>query len=433
MSWQTTACKPGIYVSSSPAYLQVKDSPRISLKTFIESRCQSIFKEFKPAWWLFNGHLQTAYCVIGDFSTIDQIVYERRLLRVPDGGTIGLDFTAPSAQKELDPDTPIVVVLHGSYESYVRSVLSFACSSKEQGGLGYRGVVVNFRGCAGVEMTTTQFYSAGYTDDFRRALLYLSIRYPRAKLLGIGFSLGANVMTRYLGEEGANSKLASGCVLACPWDLVKNSKHWFSRSVYSKAMANNLRALVKRHLASLLRLGPSILTPNLETLMLTKGARLIDVDELLTRLVGGSSPPFPFPSAKAYYEWASSHHYVKDIRVPFLAINSLDDPIVREVPVPVPQEAGYTTIVVTRFGGHLGWFQRNKNRGIRAVDRWVKAPVCEWLEATGNDLVVEFREGEVVEEVDGFTRSAAGPHIGYKEIGLSKVIATAARGTLGGL
>jgi hypothetical protein len=68
---------------------------------------------------------------------------------------------------------------------------------------------------AGVELTTTQFYSAGYTDDFRRALLYLSIRYPRAKLLGIGFSLGANVMTRYLGEEGVNSKLASGCALAC--------------------------------------------------------------------------------------------------------------------------------------------------------------------------------------------------------------------------
>jgi hypothetical protein len=25
----------------------------------------------------------------------------------------GLDFTAPSTQEELDPDTPIVVVLHG--------------------------------------------------------------------------------------------------------------------------------------------------------------------------------------------------------------------------------------------------------------------------------------------------------------------------------
>lgn len=122
----------------------------------------------------------------------------------------------------------------GSYESYVRSVLSFACTSRENGGLGYRGVVVNFRGCpsflfritysrwltvivsgAGVELTSPQLYSGGYTDDLRRALLYLSNTFPRAKLLGIGFSLGANVMTCYLGEEGAKSRLASGCVLAC--------------------------------------------------------------------------------------------------------------------------------------------------------------------------------------------------------------------------
>ena len=68
---------------------------------------------------------------------------------------------------------------------------------------------------AGVEITSTQLYSAGHTDDLRTALLYISNLYPRARLLGLGFSLGANVMTRYLGEEGDRSKLTSGCVLAC--------------------------------------------------------------------------------------------------------------------------------------------------------------------------------------------------------------------------
>lgn len=33
--------------------------------------------------------------------------------------------------------------------------------------------------------------------------------------MGIGFSLGANVMTRYLGEEGEASRLMSACVLGC--------------------------------------------------------------------------------------------------------------------------------------------------------------------------------------------------------------------------
>lgn len=68
---------------------------------------------------------------------------------------------------------------------------------------------------AGVEITSPQFYSAGHTEDLRTALFYLSLKYPKARKLGLGFSLGAGVVTRYLGEEGFNSKLASGCALAC--------------------------------------------------------------------------------------------------------------------------------------------------------------------------------------------------------------------------
>ncbi len=45
--------------------------------------------------------------------------------------------------------------------------------------------------------------------------MYITQQFPDAPLLGLGFSLGANVLTRYLGEEGINSKIHSGCVLAC--------------------------------------------------------------------------------------------------------------------------------------------------------------------------------------------------------------------------
>ena len=74
------------------------------------------------------------------------------LLRTPDGGTLGLDMTPTTDQDpSLPDDTPIIVVQHGltggSYESYVRSVLAHACGPKSQGSLGYRGIVINFRGC----------------------------------------------------------------------------------------------------------------------------------------------------------------------------------------------------------------------------------------------------------------------------------------------
>ncbi|KIJ23614.1 hypothetical protein M422DRAFT_39537, partial [Sphaerobolus stellatus SS14] len=341
-----TETMTALHVSPDPAVLKLQDQSELSLKEFIESRCPSVLKEFIPQWWLFNGHLQTAYCVFGDFSKIDKVIYERTLLQLSDGGTLGLDFTGPGPQETMNPETTILVVMHGltggSYESYVRSILSFACASKEHGGLGYRGVVVNFRGCAGVEITSPQFYSAGHTDDLRTAMVYISSKFPKARKIGMGFSLGASVVTRYMGEEGENCKFASGCALACPWDILKNSDHlqnsWLHRTIYSKAMGKNLKKLFLGYKDVVLK-GAEHLRPYIEKVENISSPRLIDVDETLTRFLGGSSPPFPFPTTTDYYKWASSHPHIKKIRVPFLALSDMDDPVVQAIPLPVPEEA----------------------------------------------------------------------------------------------
>lgn len=81
----------------------------------------------------------------------------------------GVDFTPTASDRVLPDETPIIVVLHGltggsythpnvvltsvpntplgSQESYIRALLAPAVLPVEQGGLGYRAVVVNFRGC----------------------------------------------------------------------------------------------------------------------------------------------------------------------------------------------------------------------------------------------------------------------------------------------
>lgn len=64
-------------------------------------------------------------------------------------------------------------------------------------------------------LTSGQLYSAGHTDDLRQAVVYISQKYPRAPLLGLGFSLGANVMIRYLSEEGDKCRLRAACGLGC--------------------------------------------------------------------------------------------------------------------------------------------------------------------------------------------------------------------------
>ena len=103
----------------------------------------------------------------------------------------------------------------GSNEAYVRAILAPACAPVDEGGLGYRAVVVNSRGCAGTPVTSQKLYHCGNTDDARQALMYISHRYPKAKLIGLGFSLGANILVRYLAQEGEHSRLVAGCALGC--------------------------------------------------------------------------------------------------------------------------------------------------------------------------------------------------------------------------
>ncbi|KAF8136337.1 AB-hydrolase YheT [Boletus edulis] len=398
----------------------------ISLQELVEKRCPSLHSKFRPAWWLPSGHMQTLYSVVGDFSHRDKVNYKRTFLRLKDGGTLGLDFT-PVDDSDMSPDTPIMVVMHGltggSYESYVRAILAPACRAVSQGGLGYRAVVVNFRGCAGVPVTSPQFYSAGHTDDIRQAVFHISNRFPDAPLLGLSFSLGANVMTRYIAEEGEHCRFQSACVIGCPWNLIANVRKldstYIGRHVYSRGMGQNLVNILKKHTSTLTR-DPNHPVAEAATLACALSWPTIDTfDQVFTRIGGGSSPAWPFASALEYYEYASSHKVLGNIRIPFLSINAADDPVVQEVPVDA-KDNDWIVMVLTPNGGHLGWFETDDGWG--QVRRWVCTPVIEWLRATVEDVCQTRQNTKKLEEVDGFLTEEGSERLGCKVVGEEPII-----------
>lgn len=58
---------------------------------------------------------------------------------------------------------------------------------------------MNCRGCANSEIKTPQMYSGGYTDDLRVVLAHIQKRLaPNTPLVGIGFSLGSNILVKVL-------------------------------------------------------------------------------------------------------------------------------------------------------------------------------------------------------------------------------------------
>lgn len=414
-----------IHFPDKPTLLPVKkegDGQAVedaSLSTLVQKWCPSLFKEFKPLWWLSNGHFQTLYCVLGNFSKEDRMSYLRRYIKVGDGGTLGLDF-APLDQDSLPDDTPIVIIQHGltggSYEPYVRAILHRATKPKSEGGLGYRAVVINFRGCAGVPITSPRLYSAGHTDDTRHALAFIAHKYPNARLHGVGFSLGSNVLTRYLGEEEDATRIHSACALACPWDLSANNNmllnSFLGKHVYSKGMGGNLLNLLKKHYNELTRDPSHFVAVAAKATAQLKNPTLAEFDGSFTRIAGGPPPHFPFKNADEYYIWGSSHTIVNRITVPYLSINADDDPVVRHVPMD-GRGNGKVVMQLTKGGGHLGWFVAGKGR----VERWTTEPVLEWLKLMGERVVHKQQPSpKLYVDEEGWICEEGRDHIRCKEI-----------------
>lgn len=241
-------------------------------------------------------------------------------------------------------------------------------------------------------------YSAAASCDVNTVSHFLRSRYPQSSMHGIGFSLGASVLSRHIGEAGDRSLLSSGCVLGCPWDITELSHAledgWFSSRVYSAALGRNLLKMFFRNYdanpemfeRSDSRIKDDI--PELRRMQKMGGkVRLRMVDNVMVRHIGGPSPPWPFKDAWAYYAYAGSHQLLHNVKIPLLGINAFDDPVVHGDVLPVPQveASSHVHLAVTGSGGHLGWFD-GPLFGKRRQSRWVVKPVAEFLTAAARDL-----------------------------------------------
>lgn len=63
---------------------------------------------------------------------------------------------------------------------------------------------------------------AGY---YRRVVKMVQKRYPHSELLAAGWSLGGNILVRYIGEEGDSCPISAAASLCNPLDLVQPAVH----------------------------------------------------------------------------------------------------------------------------------------------------------------------------------------------------------------
>ena len=151
---------------------------------------------FKASWWLPGGHSQTLWPVLTRRVPLDA---RTERLELPDGDFVRLDWVGQRG--------PMVIVLpglQGDIESaYVRGLLR-ACEAR-----GWRGVLLNYRG-HGEPNRQMRSYHCGMTCDLHHLVHHLAEREPNTPIGVVGYSVGANISLKWLGECGQRGQSAAG-------------------------------------------------------------------------------------------------------------------------------------------------------------------------------------------------------------------------------
>ena len=301
-------------------------------------------RRYTPPGWLAGPHAQT---LAGKFfrptpdGTLATLVTER--IETPDGDFLDLDW-----MPEIDPAAPLVLLLHG-LEGHTRRgymVQTFLALAAR----GLRSVGLNFRGCSGEVNRLPRFYHSGETQDVGFILALLRDRFPSRPVMAIGFSLGGNILLKYLGEQGASNSAAVSAAVAVsvPYDLSAGVD-----ALEGRGMARIYARYFLRSLLSKVRAKEEILADLLDLEAVWASGTLRDFDEAATSKLHG------FAGAEDYYRRSSSSRFIPAIRVPTLMIHSRDDPFLplTAVPVLAIEANPLSTLVLTEAGGHVGFFE----------------------------------------------------------------------------
>jgi uncharacterized protein len=295
---------------------------------------------FEPAWWLSHSHLQTLWATL--FRRGPRPALHRERLELVDGDFLDLDWLARSG-RTCAPDRPTVLILHG-LEGSSRSPYAWGMMDA-LGQWGWNAVVVHFRGCSGEPNRTARRYHSGETGDLAATVEHLISAHGIRTLAAVGFSLGGNVLVKWLGETGADNPLRCAVAVSAPLVLercAERLERGFSRA-YQWWLMRSMRASVLSQFSS--DRGCPI-----DRDRVRRSRTFREFDDLVT------APLHGFADADDYYARASGRQFLARIRIPTLLVHARDDPFMYPDVMPARDElASWVELDAPSRGGHVGF------------------------------------------------------------------------------
>jgi predicted alpha/beta-fold hydrolase len=300
-----------------------------------------IRSQFSPPWWLRHRHLQTMLPSM-PWAYRFRPELRRESLELPDGDITAVDWVVEAA--EPSSSRPLLIILHGlesSAESAYARMIMAAATQRE-----WRCCVLHFRDCGDYRNRLPRRYHAGETNDIRYFLDTLIRNGNEGPILAAGYSLGGNVLLKYLGETGDKSPVAAAVAVCVPLDLHKCAEALnlgFSR-FYQWYLLRSMKRSVRRKFNRYTAAFDWERTMNART--------FAEFDDAVT------APLHGFRGMADYYDRCSSNRFLQHIAKPTLIVNAVDDPFMTPGVIPHRDRlSDAVTLEVSEKGGHVGFVQ----------------------------------------------------------------------------
>jgi predicted alpha/beta-fold hydrolase len=289
---------------------------------------------FRPRAPWFGADLQT---LRNSFRGVGGVLSESREVVLPLG-----DGDALIGHYHSGGEKPLIVLIHGLSGSAASDYV--VTTAHHLGGLGYPILRLDLRGAGASRRVSTGRYHAGRSEDLAAALRALPAALSANGLLLAGYSLGGNMLLKFLGEDAHGIAVLGAVSVSAPFDLAISSRrlraprNWvYHRHLLSEIKADALSA-------------SAVLTAD-ERQAIDNCRSIYEFDEVFI------APRHGFAGADDYHARCSARAYAANIQIPTLVIHALDDPWI--------PRAAYDTVdwtaldpvrlVLTPSGGHIGF------------------------------------------------------------------------------
>ncbi len=288
----------------------------------------------KPKGLFKNGHCSTIYPAL--FRSIS-VSFERQRIITLDSDFFDVDVLDNNTSKT-------VVLLHGLEGSTSSSYIKGMASSL--GANGFNVHAINFRSCSGIPNNRLQSYHSGFTSDLRHYIALLKESNSQQQIYLCGFSLGGNVVLKYLAEEHLNTQhVVRAIAVSSPVDLKGSAWKLTERGnrIYMNRFLKSLKNKIK-HKATAYGLD----TDGIDTIETFK-----EFDDRYTAPIHG------FNNALEYWQKCSSLFLLNQIRIPTLILSAKNDPFLSATCFPSAQDIGNPNLTMEypAYGGHVGFYK----------------------------------------------------------------------------